>query len=109
MSSEEQKKLQKDSVFDKLDTNKDGVVSDDELQVAQVIEEMEIKEEKAEAQKNMAWVSLVSIICFTVMVFLPVFPDSRIKVLADLSALFYISMAGVCGAYMGMSAYMSKK
>ena len=52
MSSEEQKKLQKDSVFDKLDTNKDGVVSDDELQVAQVIEEMEIKEEKAEAQKN---------------------------------------------------------
>ena len=24
MSSEEQKKLQKDSVFDKLDTNKDG-------------------------------------------------------------------------------------
>tara|TARA_R110000764_G_scaffold199777_1_gene285082 strand:- start:95 stop:424 length:330 start_codon:yes stop_codon:yes gene_type:complete len=109
MSSEEQKKLQKDSVFDKLDTNKDGVVSDDELQVAQVIEEMEIKEEKAEAQKNMAWVSLVSIICFTVMVFLPVFPDSRIKVLADLSALFYISMAGVCGAYMGMSAYMSRR
>jgi len=44
-----------------------------------------------------------------VMVFLPVFPDSRIKVLADLSALFYISMAGVCGAYMGMSAYMSRR
>ena len=104
MSSEEQKKLQKDSLYNKLDSNRDGVVSDDELQVAQVIEEMEIKEEKAEAQKNMAWVSLVSIICFTVMVFLPVFPDSRIKVLADLSALFYISMAGVCGAYMGMSA-----
>jgi hypothetical protein len=109
MSSEEQKKLQKDSLYNKLDSNRDGVVSDDELQVAQVIEEMEIKEEKAEAQKNMAWVSLVSIICFTVMVFLPVFPDSRIKVLADLSALFYISMAGVCGAYMGMSAYMSRR
>ena len=109
MSSEEQKKLQKDSLYNKLDSNRDGVVSDDELQVAQVIEEMEIKEEKAEAHKNMAWVSLVSIICFTVMVFLPVFPDSRIKVLADLSALFYISMAGVCGAYMGMSAYMSRR
>ena len=41
MSSKEQKKLQKD-----------GVVSDDELQISQAIEEMEIKEEKAEAQKN---------------------------------------------------------
>ena len=109
MSSKSQKKLQQDSVFNKLDANKDGVVSDDELQVAQAIEEMEIKDNKAEAQKNMAWVSLISIMCFTVMVFLPMFPDSRIKVLADLSALFYISMAGVCGAYMGMSAYMSRK
>jgi hypothetical protein len=36
-------------------------------------------------------------------------PESRLKLLGDLSALFYIGMAGVVGAYMGMTAYMSRK
>ena len=46
---------------------------------------------------------------FTGFIFLPIFPDSRIKALADLFGLFYIGMAGVVGAYMGMTAYMSAK
>ena len=74
-----------------------------------IVFEMELKEERAEAQKKMAWVSLIAMLVFTTMVFLPVFPDSRIKALADLFGLFYIGMAGICGAYMGMTAYMSKK
>ena len=74
-----------------------------------IVFEMELKEERAEAQKKMAWVSLIAMLVFTTMVFLPVFQDSRIKALADLFGLFYIGMAGTCGAYMGMTAYMSKK
>ena len=53
----------------------------------------------------MAWISLLSMIVFTLLVFMPIFPDSRIKALADLFGLFYIGMAGVVGAYMGMTAY----
>jgi len=62
-----------------------------------------------DAQRKMAWLSLISMLVFTALVFLPIFPDSRIKVLADLFGLFYIGMAGICGAYMGMTAYMSRK
>ena len=47
-------------------------------------------------------------IVFTLAVFLPVFPDARIKALSDLFGLFYIGQAGVVGAYMGMSAWMTK-
>jgi len=36
-------------------------------------------------------------------------PETRLKLLGDISGLFYISMAGVVGAYMGMSAWMSRK
>ena len=68
-----------------------------------------MQEEKADAQRRMAWVSLISMLVFTGFVFLPIFPDSRIQALADLFGLFYIGMAGVVGAYMGMTAYMSKK
>ena len=57
----------------------------------------------------MAWVAIVSMLIFTGFIFLPIFPDSRIKALADLFGLFYIGMAGVVGAYMGMTAYMSAK
>jgi hypothetical protein len=46
---------------------------------------------------------------FTSAVFFPIFPDTRIKALSDLFGLFYIGQAGVVGAYMGMTAYMSNK
>tara|TARA_R110002111_G_C5896694_1_gene363743 strand:- start:366 stop:680 length:315 start_codon:yes stop_codon:yes gene_type:complete len=100
-----QKKLQKDSEFNDLDLDNDGVVSDNELAVVEALE----KKEKMEAQKKMAWVAMVSMLIFTALVFLPIFPDTRIKALSDLFGLFYIGMAGVVGAYMGMTAYMSAK
>lgn len=100
-----QKKLQNDSVKNKLDTDGDGVVSDTELAAAEALD----KHEKADAQRRMAWVSMISMIVFTAAVFLPIFPDARIKALSDLFGLFYIGQAGVVGAYMGMTAYMSAK
>jgi hypothetical protein len=100
-----QKKLQSDSQHDDLDIDGDGVVSDKELALAEVLN----KHEKADAQRQMAWVAMGSMIVFTLMVFLPIFPDGRIKALSDLFGLFYIGQAGVIGAYMGMTAYMNGK
>ncbi len=95
--------------YAKYDVDGDGIVSDEELTAVAKLEELEMQEEKADAQRRMAWVSLISMLVFTGFVFLPIFPDSRIQALADLFGLFYIGMAGVVGAYMGMTAYMSKK
>ena len=100
-----QKKLQSDSQHDDLDIDGDGVVSDKELALAEVLN----KHEKADAQRQMAWVAMGSMIVFTLMVFLPIFPDGRIQALSDLFGLFYIGQAGVIGAYMGMTAYMNGK
>ena len=52
---------------------------------------------------------MIVMIVFTALLFLPIFPDGRIKALSDLFGLFYVGMASVVGAYMGMSAWMSKK
>ena len=101
----EQKKLEPDSEYSALDLDNDGVVSDKELAVMEALE----KKEKMEAQKKMAWVAMISMLIFTALVFLPIFPDTRIKALSDLFGLFYIGQAGVVGAYMGMTAYMSAK
>ena len=99
-----QKKLQKNSEFDDLDIDGDGVVSDQEIKTLEAIE----MREKMDAQRQMAWVSMASMLFFTLAVFLPIFPDARIKALSDLFGLFYIGQAGVVGAYMGMTAYMAK-
>ena len=99
-----QKKLQKKSAFDDLDLDGDGVVSDQELKALAAVEAAQ----KMDAQRRMAWVAMGSMIVFTLAVFLPIFPDARIKALAELFGLFYIAQAGVAGAYMGMTAYMAK-
>ena len=41
--------------------------------------------------------------------FTPFVSESRVSALADLLGLFYIAQAGVVGAYMGVSAWMSRK
>ena len=88
-----QKKLQKNSKHSALDLDGDGIVSDAELAASVVL----TQHEKADAQRRMAWLAMGSMIFFTLAVFLPIFPDARIKALSDLFGLFYIGQAGVVG------------
>ena len=105
-----QKQLQEESQYNEYDLDGDGVVNDKELEVVTKMHEAEAAEEKADAQRRMAWISMAAMILFTTIVMIPGFiPETRLKLLGDLSALFYIGMAGVVGAYMGMTAYMSRK
>jgi hypothetical protein len=103
------KALEKGSAYEGYDVDGDGVVSDSELATIKAIHETEAADDKSVAQKKMAWVSIIAMLVFTAAVFLPIFPDSRIKAVSDLFGLFYIGMAGVVGAYMGMTAWMSAK
>jgi len=89
----------------KIDTDGDGVLSEQEVASAAAASKID----KQDSQRQMAWIALISMLVFTALVFLPIFPDSRIKALADLFSLFYIGMAGVVSAYFGAAAFMSKK
>ena len=99
MTIKGRKGLEKDSIYEEYDVDGDGIVSDEELAKVKAIHEAESAEEKADAQRRMAWVSIIAMLVFSAFLFLPIFPDSRIKALADLFGLFY----------MGMTAYMSAK
>jgi hypothetical protein len=102
------KQLQPQSKYSQFDVDGDGVVTDKEIAMEKEMMELERQEEKAEAQKKMAWVAMVSMLGFTIFLFLPIIPDSRVSALAELLGLFYIGQASVVGAYMGFTAYMSK-
>ena len=98
-----QKKLEKDSKYNEMDANKDGVISDVEIDSWQQTEEVKRINRKQMHQRNMAWVSLGSMLVFTIIMFTPLIPDSRIKLLTDLSNLFYLAQAGIVGAFMCFS------
>ena len=103
------KKLQSKSRYESLDLDQDGIVSDEELEKADRILEMEITEEKSDSQRRMAWICLLSVIVLTVLLVSPAVAETRVDALSDLVGLYYISMAGVIGAHMGVQAWMSRR
>ena len=104
---EDTKSLQKDSKYNEYDEDGDGVVTDEELRHVKEIKEVEHNLRKQRAQRRMATWTLIGMGTFTLVMF--ILPLDRIAALADISNLFYISGAGIVGAYMGTTAYMSKK
>ena len=92
-----------------FDMDGDGVVTDTEIARKERMLEIELREEKAESQKRMAWVAMLMMIGFTGLLFSDVVSEGRVAALADLLGLFYIAQTGVVAAYMGATAYMAGK
>jgi len=103
------KKLEPGSRYAQYDLDGDGIVTDEEMKKSTEMLELELREEKADAQKRMSWVALVSMLIFTIVLFSPIISDNRVSALADLLGLFYIAQASIVGFYFGAQAYMSRK
>ncbi len=101
------KTLQKNSKYNEYDLDGDGIVTDEELENAKVMKETENLLRKQMAQLRMAKYTLIAMGVFTLAMF--IIDIERVKALSDISNLFYLSGAGIVGAYMGTTAYMNKK
>lgn len=98
---------QKKSDYAKYDIDGDGILSVEEWARAEGIMKSEAELRKLRAQRRMATASLAAMGAFTAAMF--IVPIERVQALADISNLFYISGAGIVGAYMGTTAWMSRK
>ena len=92
-----------------IDTDSDGKFSKEDLEKSNELLELELREEKADAHRRMAWVAILSMILFTAILFSPAVSETRVAALADLLGLFYIAQASIVGAFMGVTAWMSRK
>ena len=102
------KKLEPKSRYAQYDLDGDGTVSDEELARNQELVEIELREEKADSQRRMAWVSLSSMVVFDLLPLMPFVTESRLSTLASLSHMLFLSQASIVGLYFGATAYMSK-
>ena len=103
------KKLELQSKYEKFDLNNDGIISDEELDRAKEMVDLELREEKSEAQKMMAWLAIIIMVTTTIVLFTPLISDSRVNALSDLLGLFYFSMCGIVGTYRVATAFMHHK
>jgi hypothetical protein len=101
-----QKRLEKNSILNEYDLDGDNEITNEELQQAKEIKETETKLRKNLAQLRMARYTLIAMGAFTIAMFFV--PIERVNALSDISNLFYISGAGIVGAYMGTTAWMSR-
>lgn len=84
---------------EEIDINADGIVS---------AKEEEIYERKAVNRRKMAWVSLIALVISGFCV-LFIVPETRLKSLSGLIELYFLSLASITGAYVGISTWMSKR
>ncbi len=106
--------LQVETSISALDSNS-IILSDEELMKAEKLLEIsaaKAKEEDRDAKegqlRQMAWVALISMLVFTILLFMPFISDSRIQALDNLLQMFYIAQAGIVASFFGSSAYMSR-
>ena len=101
-----QKKLQKDSEYAHLDLDGDGIVTDDELDLDERMMRLENEDKKEDAQRFMAWFALwgmllyPSLVVFSILIGL----DQAAKILGDMAAVYYVSVAAIVAAYFGAQA-----
>jgi len=91
-----------------FDFDKDGTISEEEKDRATHILELELREEKAEAQKRMSWVAMGSMLIVTAILFTPVVSIEKLAGLEELLGMFYIAQASIVAFYFGATAYMSR-
>ena len=67
----------------------------------------ELAEEKADTQRRMAWVAMISMILYPLASL--IIAEDRLDTWSAMSDMIFLSQASVIGLYFGATAYMAKK
>ena len=107
------KKLEPGSKWSHLDRDGDGIISDDEIameermiQLQDMRSDMENEDKKQDAQRNMAWFALGGMLLYPFAVVLAIWLglDQAGKILGDMAAVYFVSVAAIVAAFYGKEA-----
>tara|TARA_B100000519_G_C13973996_1_gene311326 strand:+ start:262 stop:588 length:327 start_codon:yes stop_codon:yes gene_type:complete len=103
-----QKKLQSKSKYNDLDLNNDGIVDDNELELAERLTRLENNDKKDDQIRLMAWVSMISVIGVILLVLSPIIPDTRVQLCTALISTFVVTNLGILATFMATSAWSKR-
>ena len=95
------------------DTNGDGKVSKEEEKMYLEFKRKELEDADAmrDAQRNMAWFALFGMLLYPFAVVIAVWVglDQASKILGDMAATYFVSVAAIVAAFFGGQAFSAKK
>ena len=101
------------SEYHPADTNGDGKVSpeDEKMYLEFKRKELEDLDAMRDAQRSMTWFALFGLLLYPFAVVLAdwIGLDTASKILGDMAATYFVSVAAVVAAFFGTQAYSSKK
>lgn len=112
------KTLAADSIYAHLDTDGDGVITDEEMARAKEIAEFEHKRKMQENEdakedqiRQMAWFALWGMLLYPFAVVMAnwIGLDQASKILGDMAATYFVSVAAIVAAFFAGNAYSDKK
>ena len=112
-----QKKLEKDSEYAHLDKDGDGIVTDEELEMDEKMlrlqdlkSDIENEDKKQDAQRMMAWFALFGMLLYPFAVVLAnwIGLDQAAKILGDMAATYFVSVAAIVAAFYAKEAIAKK-
>jgi hypothetical protein len=99
--------------FHPADSNGDGVVSAEEHQMYLEFKRKELEDADAmrDAQRSMTWFALFGLLLYPFAVVLAdwIGLDGASKILGDMAATYFVSVAAIVAAFFGGQAYSAKK
>ena len=88
----------------KLDMNKDGIITEQELAYIKA----ENEDKRQDQQRSMAKVAMASMVIVTCILLSPIISIERIEALTGIMTMFYMAQAGVVASFFGCAAYLNK-
>ena len=108
--AEEEKKTE---TYHPADTNGDGKVSPEEEKMYLEFKRKELEDADAmrDAQRSMAWFALFGMLLYPFAVVLATWIglDQASKILGDMAATYFVSVAAIVAAFFGGQAFASSK
>ena len=111
--SEEKKTVTVDPEVAVKDTNGDGHISREEMEMDLEFKRKELEDADArrDAMRQMAWFSLFGMLLypFAVVIANLIGLDTASKILGDMAATYFVSVAAIVMGFFGANAYADKK
>ena len=103
----------KQAGFHPADTNGDGKVTKEEQELYLEFRRKELEDADAmrDAQRNMAWFALFGMLLYPAIVLIAnvVGMDQAAKILGDMAAVYFVSVAAIVAAFFGAQAVSKAK
>ena len=102
----------KQAGFHPADTNGDGKVTEQEQKMYLEFKRKELEDADAmrDAQRNMAWFALFGMLLYPAIVLIAnvIGMDQAAKILGDMAAVYFVSVAAIVAAFFGAQAVKKK-